>query len=308
MDTITIPCAPPVPCPVCGSEFRFHRKLYDKRGFTLRRCTSCHLELINPRPTIEWIQERYQFLSDNYFLHSSKVASDFRAHRFDIELSLLGSANGKLLDVGCADGAFVVAAQQHGFRAGGIDIMKSAIEFGQAETGMDLECGDFTDGHLPAESLDVVTMWATLEHLDQPGAFLSEAYRVLRPGGLLALSVPNIVGLTHKLLGRRDRYVSVEHLNYFTPTVLLTLLRNHGFIVEAWITRKFNPKTLIQDLLGAGAHERLPEELMADQIRTDVIKMSHALGWLRFAHSYVERGLGRVGLADCQWATARKPR
>jgi 2-polyprenyl-3-methyl-5-hydroxy-6-metoxy-1,4-benzoquinol methylase len=306
MDTLNIPTSSPIPCPVCFAPFNAHRKLYDKHGFTMRRCACCRLELINPRPTDEWIQKRYQFLSDTYFLHPFKVASDFRAARFDLELSLLEPAHGRLLDVGCADGAFVVAAKGRGYQASGIDIMQSAIEFGRSESGLDLECGDFTDGHLQGDSYDVVTMWATLEHLDQPAAFLDEAQRVLRPGGLLAVSVPNIASLTHRLLRRRDRYVSVEHLNYFSPNVLSTILRRHGLVVETQITRKFNPKTLLQDLLGAGVHERLPVDLLKDQIRTDIIKTSRALGWLRFLHGTIEKGLGSVGLGDCQWATARK--
>lgn len=98
-------------------------------------------------------------------------------------------------------------------------------------------------------SFDVVTLWATLEHLAFPGVFLDAAHRVLRPYGSVLVTVPNGKALTCRILGRRNRAVCVEHLTYFTAGNLCRLLSDHGFDVDLVLTRMINPKTIVQDLL-----------------------------------------------------------
>ncbi len=72
-------------------------------------------------------------------------------------------------------------------------------------------------------------MWACVEHLRRPMAYLKEACRVLRPGGKLVISVPNSSGLASLVLGRRYRYVCIEHLSYFTSGSLTGALARAGF-------------------------------------------------------------------------------
>lgn len=305
------PLQPPVEakiqaCPVCEAPPGLQSIQFCKGSLVHRGCQSCGMVCINPRPERSWLDGHYQMLADEYFLDPAKLESDFRPGRFDVEFEALGPTPGRLLDVGCADGAFVKEARDRGIDAIGIDIMASAVEHGRSVHALDLEYGDFTDGHLDPASFDTVTMWATVEHLANPGTYLDQAYRVLRPYGRLAMTVPNMKSLTQRLLGHRDRYVCVEHLNYFPPTTFTTLVVRHGFFVERSFTRKINPKTILQDLLARPGRQRQPDELLSDQVVTDKIKTAKIFAPVRAAHRALEAGVAHADLGDGLYVVARK--
>jgi 2-polyprenyl-3-methyl-5-hydroxy-6-metoxy-1,4-benzoquinol methylase len=208
--------------------------------------------------------------------------------------------------VGCSTGAFVKLATAAGFAAEGIDVSEPAIAFGRDQLGLPLRCEDFTAHTLPASTYDVVTLWATLEHLPDPGAFVAEAHRVLRPSGVLALTVPNHGSATQRLLGRRHRYVGVDHLNYFTSRNLTELVEKHGFKTQIVRTRKVNPYIWYGDLRRSAAEGASADEVLADQSVTDSVKDRRLYAPLRAAHFITERAVGRLGLGDLLLLRASK--
>ncbi|MGH9076848.1 MAG: class I SAM-dependent methyltransferase [Acidimicrobiales bacterium] len=294
------------PCPVCHEPFEAQTVLFSKQEVTFRRCPTCRTELINPRPSASWLTSHYERLGRRYFLDPDKLLSDFHAERYCVEQVLLEGLGGRLIDVGCSTGSFVKVAQDQGFEASGIDIDGPAVEFGRRELGLPLQQGDVTAGRIPGEGFDVVTLWATLEHLAQPGPFLDECARLLRPCGAMLLTVPNGRAMTCRLLGRRNRGVCVEHLNYFTADNLSRLLRDHGFEVDLVMTRKINPKTILQDAFNRQGAPRTTDQMVSDQKVTDVLKYGRAAAPFRWLHGGVERGLGRVGLGDLLMIRALK--
>src|ERR1700693_263235 len=142
------------------------------------------------------------------------------------------ASRGTLLDVGCSTGSFVKAARAKGFDAEGVDISAPAVQFGQ-KMGIPLHVLDILR-ESPRKLYDLVTMWAILEHLPDPRHYLRRARDLLKPGGLLFISVPNYAGISQSLLGKRDRYVGPDHLNYFTPRVLRQGLEAEGFTFRGY--------------------------------------------------------------------------
>jgi 2-polyprenyl-3-methyl-5-hydroxy-6-metoxy-1,4-benzoquinol methylase len=291
---------------VCESSPKDHEFLFTKQGAQSWRCRRCRLEFVNPRPSAAWLKDHYDFYGDRIFLDQRRLGSDFRAARFDVEWSLLTGLHGSLLDVGCSTGAFVKLAMDLGFAAEGIDLSEPATSYGRDQLGLRLRCGDFTTGTLSAASYDVVTMWATLEHLPNPSAFIAEAHRVLRPSGVLALTVPNHGSATQRMLGRRHRYVGVDHLNYFTRRNLTRLVETHGFRTEVVRTRKLNPYIWYKDFRRSEVEGASVDEVLADQSVTDRVKNRSMYGPVRATHSVVERAAGRLGLGDLLLMRASK--
>jgi SAM-dependent methyltransferase len=137
-------------------------------------------------------------------------------------------AGGSLLDVGCGDGKFLWALdggrwQRTGVEPAGeiLDLVRSKIP------GLRLVCGDIYSAELAPASFDVVTFWHVLEHLPRPARVLSRAAALLRPGGWLFVSLPNLGSLQARLF-RQSWYPFDDvprHLYHFSQDSLERLLR-----------------------------------------------------------------------------------
>jgi SAM-dependent methyltransferase len=150
----------------------------------------------------------------------------------------------RLLDFGCGDGRNIGAWLAD--RAGsyvGVDISDVAVQ-GASELGLDARRIDSErEIPLPDGSFDVVVCLEVFEHVVEPHRAASEIFRVLRPGGTLIASVPNVAywrfRLDLALFGRWDPLgdaLSVKqpwrdpHLRFFTKRTLTRMLAGAGFV------------------------------------------------------------------------------
>ena len=136
---------------------------------------------------------------------------------------------GKLLDFACAAGYFFEQAQNRGWEAHGCDVGVWAGR-AAAERGLkNMHIGELNSLGFPDESFDVVYAAQVFEHLLNPLQDLEALLRVLKPGGLLYIDVPNYQTLPI-MLGRDDFMLNEppQHINYFTPGTLKKLLQGAG--------------------------------------------------------------------------------
>ncbi len=257
-----------VGCPICSGASSF---AFSKLADDYFRC-ACGFVFIWPRPSPEALQERYAQHGKEYWSDARMVKFTLSPSKSRREIRFLRRfrSSGKLLDIGCSTGSFVRAALDAGFDAEGVDISSPAIACGR-EFGLPLRCldvlNDAPDDVLhdsPAGKFDIVTLWATLEHLPDPIRHLRRARELLNPGGLLLVSVPNFSGVTQKLIGKWDRYVGAGHLNYFTPPVLRSTLESCGLIYQAATTYGFNPLVIARDFCNRGRRELEVPDLYGD--------------------------------------------
>jgi SAM-dependent methyltransferase len=139
-------------------------------------------------------------------------------------------ARGRLLDFACGAGYFFEQAQQRGWDAHGTDIGEWTKEAARARGLANLHVGRLADLSFPTHHFDLVYASQVLEHLPEPKADLAEIHRILRPGGLLYVDVPNF--RTLPIMLRKDDFIlnmPPQHINYFTPRTLRALLRTAGF-------------------------------------------------------------------------------
>jgi ubiquinone/menaquinone biosynthesis C-methylase UbiE len=109
-----------------------------------------------------------------------------------------------LLDVGCSAGYVLAAAQKAGLEATGLDMASFAVELCRSK-GLRAELGSLTQMPFADASFDIVTAKHTLEHVAQPMDGLKEIARVLRPGGVAFLQVPDAAYYKISLMPRRGR-------------------------------------------------------------------------------------------------------
>lgn len=102
-------------------------------------------------------------------------------------------SKGKLLEIGCAEGAFLNLAQKKGMEVEGIELNQNAAEQAR-KSGHKVHSKLLTEFLISGnrEKYDVVCAFQVLEHISNVKLFLEEAIACLKPGGLLFISVPNM--------------------------------------------------------------------------------------------------------------------
>jgi SAM-dependent methyltransferase len=145
---------------------------------------------------------------------------------------------GALLDVGCGNARYLDLMRALGWsRVVGVDTSAAALRQVDRELDIETHCGDIRDVALPEASFDAVSMSHTLEHVDDPAAVLAEVRRVAKPGGRVAIQVPNARSLAARLLG--ERWVGWEvprHLINFSPAGLRRSIDRSGLRLETLST------------------------------------------------------------------------
>ena len=227
------------PCPTCGST---RRELeLEKEGLSLVRCQDCDLVYVNPVFDEAHYKTIYQAEDYQAIVRDLGEAShDYRVERFGKErvgimARFLRSADGeapRYLDIGCSTGFVVEAARDAGWQASGLDLNPSAVAFGR-KRGLELSEGGLDDHALPEESFDAVSLFDVLEHIVNPGEILAKALKLLKPGGIVFLYVPNYDSASRLLLGANAVFIwPTHHLTYYTVETLGELLRRHGLEIE----------------------------------------------------------------------------
>jgi SAM-dependent methyltransferase len=138
--------------------------------------------------------------------------------------------DGRLLDIGCGTGKDLERFQQAGWRVTGVEMSPYAASLARARLGCDVMVGHFDEATIEPSQFDAVRLSHVLEHLPSPRRSLEKIHRLLRPGGLLWLEVPNAASAETRLFGRHwFQWDLPRHLYHFTPVTLTRLLWETGF-------------------------------------------------------------------------------
>ena len=164
---------------------------------------------------------------------SSKEAEQWRhvSGRMVASVSKLrNSYSGRWLDIGFGNGALLLTAQEFGYRVTGIDLRHSSIEALKPYIE-DVRYQDFLDID-EYEQYDVISMADVLEHAPFPKTFLYQSNRLLKPNGLIFISLPNISAPIWEVLNKTNSnpyWTEIEHFHNFSRERLVLLLKEHDF-------------------------------------------------------------------------------
>lgn len=236
-------------CLICGADRLDPLIAVD--GWTIVECRACRLGMLSPRPDDKELSALYQepyFASHGMDRDSTgEVARRIRDQRKRVNLVKSFVRGGKLLDVGCAVGYFLAAANREGFAVEGVERSVWAAEEAKRRFSVNAHVGDIdrlADGE---PRFDAVTMWHVLEHTPDAASALTAARTLLRAKGKLFIEVPNYLGTDAKGYGTDWSGWDVpNHLWHFTPGSLSKLLAKCGFQV---VSIKRHPSTYIRNRL-----------------------------------------------------------
>lgn len=192
------------------------------------RCRDCDLAYVDRPPSVASLAASYH-AADYDSAEEAEDAADAYARALD---SVLGQLKGRgaALEIGTGTAAFLERLGQHGFTPlVGVEPSSAAIAAAPAHRRAWIREGIFEEADFAPDSFDLICCFMTLEHVQDPGALVAAAHRLLRPGGVF-------VGVTHdrrawlnRLLGRRSPIVDIEHMQLFSATSAQGLLRHHGY-------------------------------------------------------------------------------
>jgi SAM-dependent methyltransferase len=197
------------------------------------RCRQCGMVYINPRLATEVILSGYESVEDPLFIEQNpeRIRTFERTLRSVLSRSGIEPAGKRLLDVGCAAGAFLVAARNAGFDVTGVEPSRWLSGYGRKTYDLDIRQGILRPETFPEGSFDVITIWDVIEHVPDPHALLQTVHSLLKPNGFLWINFPDIDSSAAKLLGWKWPFWLSVHLHYYTPATIRRQIERAGFDV-----------------------------------------------------------------------------
>lgn len=213
-------------CQLCHKN---NFKLIIKASWPIKRCLTCGLVQTNPLPSKKEVNALYQ---GDYYKNFAPYLSQLSSHQkyFYQQLKEIKKfvKTGRLLDLGCALGPLLVEAEKQGFAAEGVDISSYAVKYCRKH-GLAAKTGTVFSVK-KNNYYDVVAAFELIEHEREPLKVLQAVFQLLKKNGLIVISTPNYNSLSRKLFGRFwIGYRHREHLYFFSPKTIATLLKKSGF-------------------------------------------------------------------------------
>lgn len=240
-----VPC--PLGCPRCDEGILVGRDLLRELPgrFNIVKCSNCNLLRTNPRPTSETIGFYYP---EDYGPYLGTQVLEARHKRIEgIKNTLKPFVNkvlnfntsrlpalkpGRMLEIGCASGAFLNKMAGHGWQVQGIEFSNKAAQASR-QLGFHIHAGPLETAPDPDAPFDLIVGWMVLEHLHDPIGCLKKLREWAKPGGWLVLSVPNAGSLEFSIF--KDKWYALHlpnHLHHFTLHTLELVLSTSGWRLE----------------------------------------------------------------------------
>jgi 2-polyprenyl-3-methyl-5-hydroxy-6-metoxy-1,4-benzoquinol methylase len=236
-------------CDGCGSTDA-QQVLQRPDGMTVVRCAQCDLHYLNPRPKPELISRLYEkdyYQNDHqasgtgYLDYLSEQARAqaviFAEDKLRVLEPLWKPAGRRCLEIGCATGEFCQAISRRGAVPIGIDLSEFAIQEASKRYPQLSFRTATIESLKPGELYDDLFAFELIEHVLYPKDFLRRASELVKPGGLLALSTPNLdCGRSIGFASWTGFQTSFEHLYFFSRESLMRLAGESGFELTHWFT------------------------------------------------------------------------
>ena len=264
----------------------------NRNFYNLYECDKCNIGMLHPFPSEEELAKLYS--CGNYRTGTGKRFG------FAIEsLIYLGRLRkrgriskyvktGTILDIGCGRGLFLDVMRRGGWHTIGTEFNEETASYAIKTYGLKVLSGDIIQHKLLPESLDAININQVLEHLKNPDKIIEESFRLLRKGGVLIISVPDLRS-PQFAIGKENWFLLdlPFHLFHFTEEGLSELLRKNQFKVK-YIKRfslEISPFGWLQTLLNVSG---IRFNLLYDLLKSPELKGTmEPISWLGIVATFL---------------------
>lgn len=217
------------PCPLCESVKTEKTSVVHVVGdteYSLNACSQCTVQFWTPfvNPGATWYESDERYSDRN----QDPILTPNEKHRGVV--AYFGDKAGRVLDVGCGTGNFLVHAESKGWEGWGIDFDADAIASGTSALGLTrlsvANVQEFSAAH-QGLLFDLITFFDVIEHLDDHTSFMQEVRELLTEKGHVALSVP----YRHCWRWLIPHDLPPRHLTRWDEVSMTRFLERHGFTV-----------------------------------------------------------------------------
>lgn len=212
---------------VSASSFA-SRKVPEYMSHAMVRCRACDLAYVDRPPSVAALAASYHE-ADYDSAEEAEDAADAYARALVPVLAQL-KGRGAALEIGTGTAAFLDKLGNAGFaELVGVEPSSAAIAAAPAHRKPWIREGIFEEKDFAPASFDLICCFMTLEHVQDPGALVASAWRLLKPGGVFVGVTHDRRGLLNRLLGRRSPIVDIEHMQLFSAASSRRLLQHNGY-------------------------------------------------------------------------------
>jgi 2-polyprenyl-3-methyl-5-hydroxy-6-metoxy-1,4-benzoquinol methylase len=230
-------------CPLCsGLDLK---ELWQINRYSVASCQKCSLVFVKNHVTTDELIAHYAAMDDASYGDSNVDCLNHYYLALGAMIRRRFPQPGRLLDVGCSRGWFLDTMKE--WECHGNEITDTYGMTAREKHGDRIFIGPFEEYPMSEGYFDVITLQDVFDHIREPLAMLEKCYRLLKPGGLIAIKVHSISCLYAKLTGRHFYAVMPpSHLFYYDKRTLAQMLEKGGFQVidSKFIGHLFKVKTV----------------------------------------------------------------
>lgn len=247
-----------IECPVChkhnGAKNPVISRTMDR---TYRKCRTCGITYLSFGAKEQLSQYKREYFFEDYRAKYGKTyLEDFqniksqgvrRISNIDyIYRRGHSSVTPSILDIGCAMGPFLDAANDSGWQVFGTDICEDAVEYVQNQLHFPACTSRFPlldpESQFGLQKFDAVTMWYVIEHFEDLDSVLKKVSELVKKGGIFAFSTPSGSGVS--ALYNKDFYSNSpkDHFTIWEPKKADAILRRYGFKTVKIVSTGHHPE------------------------------------------------------------------
>jgi SAM-dependent methyltransferase len=221
--------------PACAHPESAQRALFQAQDyisgdrFSLQECRACGLVRTIPRSLPDTLDHYYP---DGYYGQQRRYGALVEcllrwlySYRAWMLSRVAAPRPARVLDIGCGRGQLLQALRARGWEVAGTELSDRSAAYARDVLRIDVQTGDVLGLCLPAAGFSAVILWHVLEHVPEPALLVREVARILRPGGVLLVAVPNFASPEARWARARWFHLDVpRHLSHFVPRTLYDML------------------------------------------------------------------------------------